>query len=166
MELLPLLGSALLLIGLVLYLARPLLLANAASTVAQGSDVRPLYERKEQLLGAIVELELDREIGKIPAEDFQRNFAQLEAEALAVIAELDQLNGAGSDELERRIEAEVAAQRQQGADPPGELAPDRQETDPAAEKALQHNFCANCGAPRRDGDRFCPQCGVALAETG
>ena len=154
MELLPLLGSALLLIGLVLYLARPLLLANAASTVAQGSDVRPLYERKEQLLGAIVELELDREIGKIPAE------------ALAVIAELDQLNGAGSDELERRIEAEVAAQRQQGADPPGELAPDRQETDPAAEKALQHNFCANCGAPRRDGDRFCPQCGVALAETG
>ena len=80
MELLPLLGSALLLIGLVLYLARPLLLANAASTVAQGSDVRPLYERKEQLLGAIVELELDREIGKIPAEDFQRNFAQLEAE--------------------------------------------------------------------------------------
>ena len=64
------------------------------------------------------------------------------------------------------VKAEVAAQRQQGADPPGDLAPDRQETDPAAEKALQHNFCASCGAPRRDGDRFCPQCGVALAETG
>ena len=158
MELLPLLGSALLLIGLVLYLARPLLLANAASTVAQGSDVRPLYERKEQLLGAIVELELDREIGKIPAEDFQRNFAQLEAEALAVIAELDQLNGAGSDEMERRIEAEVAALRQQGAG--------RQEADPAAEKAPRYNYCANCGAPRREGDRFCPQCGVALAEYG
>ena len=153
MELLPLLGSAVMLIGLVLYLGRPLLLANAGSTIAQGCDVRQLFERKEQLLGAIVELELDREIGKIPEEDFQRNFAQLEAEALAAIGELDQFNGAGSDELERRIEAEVAALRQQGA-------------DPAAEKAPLYNYCANCGAPRREGDRFCPQCGVALAECG
>ena len=93
--------------------------------------------------GAIVELELDREIGKVPEEDFQRLFAQLEAEALAVIGELDQLNGAGSSELESRIEAEVAALRQTAAKP----------------------SCPGCGALRREGDRFCPQCGVALAKS-
>ena len=103
---------------------------------------QPLYERKEQLLGAIVELELDHEIGKVPEEDFQRLFDQLESEALATIGKLDQLNGGGSSELESRIEAEVAALRQSAAIP----------------------SCTKCGAPRRDGDQFCPQCGTALAE--
>ena len=166
MELMPLFGSAVLLVGLVLYLGRPLLLANAGNAIAQSGDLQKLSERKEQLLGAIVELELDHEIGKIPVEDFQRNFAQLEAETLTVIAELDQFNETSSDELERRVETEVAALRQQGTGPPRKRKPSQQEADLAAEKALQHNYCANCGAPRRNGDHFCPQCGVALAESG
>ena len=143
-----------------------MLLANAGSAIAQSGDLRKLSERKEQLLGAIVELELDHEIGKIPVEDFQRNFAQLEAETLTIIAELDQLNDTSSDKLGRRIETEVAALRKQGADPPGKGKPGRQEANLAAEKVLQNNYCANCGAPRRNGDHFCPQCGVALTKSG
>ena len=143
MELLPLFGSLALLLGLLLYLGRPLLLDGQTRAIPPGGGARELFERKEQLLGAIVELELDREIGKVPEEDFQRLFAQLEAEALVVIGELDQLNGAGSDELESRIEAEVAALRQTAAKP----------------------SCPGCGALRREDDRFCPQCGVAFAES-
>ena len=132
-----------LLLGLLLYLGRPLLREEQSRAVPMDGGTQRLFERKEQLLGAIVELELDREIGKVPEEDFQRLFAQLESEALATIGELDQLNGAGSSELERRIEAEVAALRQSA------LAPS----------------CPQCGAAKRDGDRFCPQCGGALAES-
>ena len=143
MELLPLLGSLLLLLGLLIYLGRPLLLDGHARGVPLGGGARQLFERKEQLLGAIVELELDHEIGKVPEEDFQRLFAQLEAEAQTVIAELDQLNGAGSSELESRIEAEIAALRQTATEPQ----------------------CPGCGAPRYEGDRFCPQCGTAFAES-
>lgn len=143
MDLFPLLGSLALLLGLLLYLGRPLLLERSQAIPA-GGGVRSLFERKEQLLGAIVELELDREIGKIPEEDFQRLFAQLEAEALTVIGELDQLNGAGTSELEHRIEAEVAALRQP--------------TTTAA------SHCHSCNAPQREGDLFCPQCGAGLAE--
>ena len=142
MDLFSLFGSLALLFGLMLYLGRPLLREGQSRAAPMDDGTQQLYERKEQLLGAIVELELDHEIGKVPEEDFQRLFNQLESEALATIGKLDQLNGAGSSELESRIEAEVAALRQSAAIP----------------------SCTTCGAPRRDGDQFCPQCGTALAE--
>ncbi len=139
-DLLPILCSIALLLGLLLYLAHPLLTSGRAG--AANGSTRQLFERKEQLLGEIVELELDRELGKVSAEDFQRLFAELEAETLVVIGELDRLNGASSDQFERRIEEEVAALRQKTAVP----------------------HCHGCGALRREGDRFCPQCGASLVE--
>ena len=140
-ELLPLTCSIALLLGLLLYLGRPLLTGGRAG--AATGATRQLFERKEQLLGEIVELELDRELGKVSAEDFQRLFAELEAETLAIIGELDRLNGASSDQFERRIEEEVAALRQKTA----------------------ASRCLGCGALRREGDLFCPQCGTSLAES-
>ena len=139
--LLPIICSIALLLGLLLYLGRPLLTGGRAG--ATTGPTRLLFERKEQLLGEIVELELDRELGKVSAEDFQRLFAELEAEALAVIGELDRLNGATSDQFERRIEKEVAALRQKTATP----------------------RCHSCGTLRREGDLFCPQCGASLVES-
>ena len=139
-DLLPILCSVALLLGLLLYLGRPLL--TSGRTSAASRPTRQLFERKEKLLGEIVELELDRELGKVSAEDFQRLFAELEAETLAVIGELDRLNGASSSQLERRIEKEVAALRQKTAP-----------------------RCHSCGALRREGDLFCPQCGASLVES-
>ena len=138
--LLPILCSVALLLGLLLYLGRPLLISGRTGAV--NGPTRQLFERKEQLLGEIVELELDRELGKVSAEDFQRLFAELEAETLAIIGELDRLNGASSDQFERRIEEEVATLRQKTAP-----------------------RCYDCGTPRRTGDLFCPQCGASLAES-
>ena len=132
--------SVALLLGLLLYLGRPLL--TSGRTGAVSGPTRQLFERKEQLLGEIVELELDRELGKVSAEDFQRLFAELEVETLAIIGELDRLNGASSDQFERRIEEEVATLRQKTAP-----------------------RCHDCGTPRREGDLFCPQCGASLAES-
>ena len=142
MDLFPLFCSLALLLGLMLYLGRPLLREGQWRAVPIDDGSQQLYELKEQLLGAMVELELDHEIGKVPEDDFQRLFDQFESEALATIGKLDQLNGGGSSELESRIDAEVAALRQSSAIP----------------------SCTKCGAPRRDGDQFCPQCGTALAE--
>ncbi len=139
--LLPILCSLVLLLGLLLYLGRPLLTSGRAGAVR--GPTRQLFERKEQLLGEIVELELDRELGKVSAEDFQRLFAELEAETLAVIGELDRLNGASSYQLEGRIEEEIAALRQKTAVP----------------------RCHGCGTLRREGDLFCPQCGASLVES-
>ena len=139
--LLPILCSLVLLLGLLPYLGRPLLTSGRAGAVR--GPTRQLFERKEQLLGEIVELELDRELGKVSAEDFQRLFAELEAETLAVIGELDRLNGASSYQLEGRIEEEIAALCQKTAVP----------------------RCHGCGTLRREGDLFCPQCGASLVES-
>ena len=139
-DLLPILCSLVLLLGLLLYLGYPLLTSGRVG--AASGPTRQLFERKEQLLGEIVELELDRELGKVSAEDFQRLFAELEAETLAVIDELDRLNGASSYQRERRIEEEVAALRQKTAVP----------------------RCRGCGTVRREGDMFCPKCGASLVE--
>ena len=133
--------SVALLLGLLLYLGRPLLTGGRAGAATR--PTRQLFERKEQLLGEIVELELDRELGKVSAEDFHRLFAELEAETLAIIGELDRLNGASSGQFERRIEEEVAALRRKTA----------------------ASRCHGCGALRREGDLFCPQCGTSLAES-
>ena len=140
MGLLPILCSLVLLLGLLLYLGYPLLTSGRVG--AASGQTRQLFERKEQLLGEIVELEFDHELGKVSAEDFQRLFAELEAETLAVIDELDRLNGASSYQRERRIEEEVAALRQKTAVP----------------------RCRGCGTVRREGDMFCPQCGASLVE--
>ena len=142
MDLFPLFCPLALLLGLMLYLGRPLLREGQSRAVPIDGGTQQLYERKELLLGTMVELELDHEIGKVPEDDFQRLFDQFESEALATIGKLDQLNGGGSSELESRIDAEVAALRQSSAIP----------------------SCTKCGAPRRDGDQFCPQCGTALEE--
>ena len=75
-DLLPILCSVALLLGLLLYLGYPLLTSGRVGAASR--PTRQLFERKEQLLGEIVELELDRELGKVSAEDFQRLFAELE----------------------------------------------------------------------------------------
>ena len=140
MGLLPILCLLVLLLGLLLYLGYPLLTSGRVG--AASGQTRQLFERKEQLLGEIVELEFDRDLGKVSAEDFQRLFAELEAETLAVIGELDRLNGASSYQLERRIEKEIAALRQK----------------------TTVTRCQGCGTVRREGDMFCPQCGASLVE--
>ena len=139
-ELPALLGSVVLLVGLLFYVGRPLIGGGRVQRASMRFSTQQLFERKEQLLGAIVELEFDHQLGKIPEQDFQRLFAELETEALTVIGELDRLNGGGSTELEHLVEAEIAALRQSAVPP----------------------RCHGCGNPWREGDRFCPQCGAAL----
>ena len=124
-ELSTLLGSVVLLVGLLFYVGRPLIDGGRVQRASIRFSTQQLFERKEQLLGAIVELEFDH---------------QLETETLTVIGELDRLNGGGSTELERLVEAEIAALRQSPVLP----------------------RCHGCGKPWREGDRFCPQCGAAL----
>jgi len=139
-ELPALLGSVVLLVGLLFYVGRPLVDGGKVQKASTRFSTQQLFERKEQLLGAIVELEFDHQLGKIPEQDFQRFFAELEAETLTIIGELDRLNGGGNTELERLVEAEIAALRQSAVLP----------------------RCHGCGNPWREGDRFCPQCGTAL----
>jgi len=61
---------------------------------AGGNERRKvLQERKSEALAAIKELELDFQMGKLSAEDYQALRAKYEAQAVAVLKELDKVRG-------------------------------------------------------------------------
>ena len=155
------LACGLLLIGCGIYIGRPLL--GRRSGILSNTNARQLTERKEQLYSSIIELEFDRELGKLPEDDFLRMRSELETEALAIIHQLDQLNGQASpDSLEERIEREVAALHVEH--PPKQ--PLQQPLQPSiSPPPTQAKFCGQCGSARRTEDRFCTQCGKAFEET-
>ncbi len=81
----------------------------------QESKLRSVAERKERLYGTIVELDFDRDSGKISAEDHARMRDEAMREVLTVLQEEQELGGragpapavaarSGADEVERMIE--------------------------------------------------------------
>lgn len=103
-----------------------------------------LLRQREQLYVAIRELEFDRSLGKVQEEDYTGQRRALDAEAVSVLAQLDQLErpATGKTAIVLQIEREVAALKG------GEVS--------EAGKALT---CSGCGAPNLEGHRFCPECG-------
>jgi hypothetical protein len=100
------------------------------------ADARTLTDeadaRKRAALGAIVDLEDDRSVGKLAEDDFESLKRQYEAEAVAAMTELDALEAAGSEPDE--LEAEIARMR----------------------RAMT---CPKCGATRPLNES-CPRCGA------
>ncbi len=120
---------ALLALGAVLYVTRPL--GRSRLNVEPSAALEAADVRKMTALSAIVDLEEEREMGKLSDADFERLRAQYEAEALKALKELDSIKRVQVPE-EDPLEAEIAAVR----------------------KRLQ---CPNCGALRTSGGN-CPQC--------
>lgn len=87
--------------------------------------------RKRNALEAIVDLESEREAGKLSVADFDLLRAEYEAEALAALKELDVIRASQTDDS---VENEIAAVR-------------------------ARLVCPSCGAPRIAGEQ-CPRCGV------
>lgn len=87
--------------------------------------------RKRAALTAILDLETEKEIGKLSPADFDALRAEYEAQAFAALAELDSLEAASGNDA---IEEEIAAVRERLA-------------------------CPSCGAVRT-GSGSCPRCGA------
>lgn len=144
------------------FIARPLLTLRNAT--AGDVSIRQLSERKEQIYASIIELAFDNELGKLPDVDFQRMRGELEAQALSILEQLDQLGQQqSSGDIEQRIEREIAALQKQTDQPSTPHTAPPSEPPPASSIATA-KFCGQCGTARRGTDRFCTQCGTAFAE--
>ncbi len=93
---------------------------------AQEAAIRSIAERKTRLYSGLVELDFDRDSGKISAEDYTRMRDETMAEVLGVLAEEERLGLAvpaarrptvipGGDHAERMIE-EYKRSRQKAAE--------------------------------------------------
>ncbi|HEY7876332.1 MAG TPA: 50S ribosomal protein L32, partial [Actinomycetota bacterium] len=104
-----------------------------------------LVGRKRAALTAILDMEDERDAGKLSDVDFAALRHEYEAEAAAALVELDALRGSGGT-IDESLEAEIAAIRAR-----------LQDDSPRAAASLEE--CPTCGTPRVPG-RTCERCGT------
>jgi len=174
-----LLGLALLLL-VAFIVARPIL-ERRDMPDQEISRADQLVAERESLLAALRDLDFDHATGKISDEDYTPQRAQLVAQGVAILKQLDALGPAlpehaasAEDEIERAVAARrrsslehratPAARAVQSADDLIEAAvAARRKPAPAQHPAPDGVTCSNCGALAKPGDRFCPTCGRVLA---
>jgi hypothetical protein len=141
------LGSILLGLGLLIlvsfWVLRPMLEGPRVSANDE-PPADPLVFTREQVLTQLRDLDFDHATGKLNEEDYALQRAQLMAQGVAVLKELDSQAAAPVAQVDE-IEAAIAQRRARR---------------PSTSAALH---CGNCGAVVSAGDRFCPKCGQPLA---
>ena len=141
-----LLVSLALLVGVVLFVARPLLRPQPLNS-APPSLRSQLEQRKVAILDEIRALDFDYETKKIPQEAYEPQRAVLLAEAADTLQALDELPEApASDDVVAQINDAIAALRSRPAP-----VVDAGQTGGA--------YCTQCGATLDEDDRFCARCG-------
>ncbi len=152
----------LLMVAALLFVLAPLLwphVSRSPGEVEPTVEGRPSLERlRDELYGAIVELDFDHAVGKTDDEEYRAERADLKRQALAVLRLLDeQAARAGEtetaeDAIEREVRDARASRRGEAAIVAG-AALDREQ--PVAAPA----GCPHCGRELRQDDRFCSGCG-------
>lgn len=138
---LPLLLAIVLAFVAIVFVLYPLFAPVARSGRQQGEwrVERSLAARRAQLYREIADLDFDFQVGKVAPADYQLLREELLRRAADLLREEDR----EAEELDRAIEAEVAALRRARASRPADRCP-------RCERPFQPDdvFCARCGAPR------------------
>lgn len=129
----------------------------------QVTAAEALLAEREALLVALRDLDFDHAVGKITTEDYTPQRAQLAAQAVAVLKQMDALGlSPATETVEAQIERAVASRRAAAAPPTADAQMEaaiaaRRQTAPAGGAV-----CAHCHTPAGADDRFCAKCGRAL----
>ena len=162
-----------LLIGAGFFVAAPFLEARRSPALsASDQELSTLLAERDRLINALQELDFDYTLGKIPADAYPAQRAELLQRGADVLRRIDALNGpqaaAGDSEAEARIEAAVAARRADASSgaPVAPAIDDEIESRVSARRTQRQEhsggFCPNCGKPVLSSDKFCPHCGKLL----
>ena len=131
----------------ILFVGKPLLRSRPAG-VRASTDRRwlQLSVERDAAYAAIRELDFDRDVGKVSGEDYGDLHAALEATAVVILQELDELAPADVAAVEARVKRDVTALKSAGS----------------ATGEADATVCPSCGERRLADHRFCPQCGGRL----
>jgi hypothetical protein len=182
LTIIPFVLIALLIVGTLAYVFRPLFDAkdrdsrSRAGMDTAGPTIDELTIRRDAIYAALKDAEFDRETGKLAEDDYQMVRARYMAEAAQVLRQLDSLAPEAEAALDAEIEravAELRARDKGGSSPDGysvelaeavetEIASLIKRTEAADRRALA---CLDCGQPYQPGDVFCAACGASLADT-
>lgn len=143
--------------GMAVYrMLSPLVSADAGDTADMlGGRTRVALEREKMMvLRSIKELEFDRAMDKISAQDYEDMVARLRARAVRLIRQLD----AGESGYRELIERELAIRLGRAA----ASKKDVPEADRSAAAETVRGACATCGTVNEADARFCKHCGGKL----
>lgn len=119
-----------------------------------------LLAERERILSALADLDFDNTLGKIPAEDYPIQRAELVAAGAEVLRKLDELDAA-APKPGQAAPKPAAAPRKPAADDDLERAISARRR---ARERSSAGFCAKCGTPLQRSDRFCPKCGTPVPQ--
>lgn len=165
-----------LLIGVAAFVARPLLERQSTVVSEEEQTLSAMLARRDRILDALLELDFDYKLGKIPEGDYPAARAALLQQGADILKKLDPYLGESphqADPLEAAIAArrrQTSAQAENGSslsfslpDPDDEievmLARRRR-----ARKVKSAGFCAQCGHPLQSNDKFCSNCGKPVKQ--
>ncbi len=147
-----------------------------------------LLARRETVLTALRELDLDYAVGKLPEDDYRAQRAVLLREGAQILRALDEVEqrlGAtaeASADVDARLEALLEQRRRERAHATLTQPAATRQADAAADETVDDmveslllnrrrqrrarfaGFCPHCGAPYQENDRFCGKCGRPLRE--
>ncbi len=149
------------LVFIVLFISHPFFERRRARAAQSSHELSSLLAERERLLTALQELDFDQSLGKIPAEDYPAQRAELLQKGAEVLRQLDVLAPA--------IAGQAGGKKHRARSIPKPSAPlsDDDLDDLLAKrrnirKDKTAGFCPKCGKPVLQSDVFCPSCGSAL----
>ena len=129
------LGAAMITIGIIMFILRPILQGDEAPLTSADGDKKELdNQRKMSALKGLRDAEYDYHSGKLDEEDFQALRLEMASEVLGVIEKSDKANDAEIEEEIRRVREGLSAGL----------------------------VCLGCGEVNKKGSHFCSQCGAQL----
>ncbi len=160
--------AILILVGMYLYAplsGRP----RRTSTVREEHELSSLMAERDRVINALQEFDFDYKLGKIPAEDYPTQRAELLNKGAEILRKLDEFQPARAADpnTEARLESAVAARRADAAVTVKTAVTDDDIESLLASRRKQRKdksagFCPRCGNPVLVSDRFCPSCGKSL----
>jgi hypothetical protein len=162
-----------------MYVGQPFIQRRGRRASQEDHQLSALMAEYDRAVNTLQELDFDHSLGKVPAEDYPQQRAEMLTKGADLLRKLDALaptplssppkEARGERDAESRMEAAVASRRADAAlnrAPTSLLDDDELESLIAshrkAHKDKSAGFCSKCGKPIMVSDRFCPSCGKAI----
>jgi hypothetical protein len=151
-----------------MYIGQPYIQHRGRRATREDHEYSTLMADYDRAVNTLQELDFDNALGKVPADDYLRQRADLLAKGADLLRKLDGMRPqeTGRD-AESRLEAAVASRRADAsAKPVSVLDDDDLENMIASRRKTRKDksagFCPKCGKAILVSDRFCPSCGKAI----
>lgn len=152
-----------------MYVGQPYIQRRGRRAIQEDHEYSTLMAEYDRAVNTLQELDFDNALGKVPAEDYPRQRAELLAKGADLLRKLDDMQSLEtSRDAESRMEAAVASRRADSSDEKSVAVLDDDDLESMiaarrkTRKEKSAGFCPKCGKPVQVSDRFCPSCGKAI----